>query len=184
MSRLLAPHAKEIVGVDVSQGMVDEFNKHVEEEGISPKAVHAIRAELKGEKDELDGKKFDIIMVRRIIWGPRCKLSLEIQCTQGYHHIADVRTVTKTLACFLKPGGKLVVIDMIPHDGNDFLHTDTHYMSAAHTVSHKHGFTENEMKEILEGAGLTKFTLIPNVAHVTYGGKGVSLSLAHGIKPE
>jgi len=96
MSRLLAAHAKEIVGVDISQGMVGGFDRHVEEEGISPKAVHAIRAELKGEKDELDGKKFDLIMVCRIIWGPRFRCSLEIQCTQGYHHIADVRTVTKT----------------------------------------------------------------------------------------
>jgi len=57
-------------------------------------------------------------------------------------------------------------------------------MSAAHTVSHKHGFTENEMKEILEEAGLTEITLVPNVAHIPYGEKGVSLFLAHGIKPE
>ena len=68
MSRLLAAHAKEIVGVDISQGMVDEFNNHVEEEKISPKAVHAICTELKGEEGELDGKNFDIIMVRRPIW--------------------------------------------------------------------------------------------------------------------
>jgi ubiquinone/menaquinone biosynthesis C-methylase UbiE len=184
MSRLLAAHAKEIVGVDVSQGMVDEFNKHVEEKGISPKAVHAVRAELKGEKDELDGKKFDIIMVRRIIGGSPVQMLTLNQCTQGYHHIADVRTVTKTLAFFLKPGGKLVVIDMMPHDGNDFLHTDTHYMSAAHTVSHKHGFTESEMEGILEEAGLTGITLIPSVAHITYEEKGISLFIAHGIKPE
>ena len=72
----------------------------------------------------------------------------------------------------------------MPHDGNDFIHNDTHYMSAAHTVSHKHGFTENEMKEILEEAGLTEITLVPNVAHIPYGEKGVSLFLAHGIKPE
>ena len=177
MSRLLAAHAKEIVGVDVSQGMV-------EEEKISPTAVHAVCAELKGEIGELDGRKFDIIMVCRSIWCSPFKCSLEIQCTQGYHHIADVRTVTKTLAFFLKPGGKLLIIDMMPHDGDDFIHTDPHYKSAAHIVSHKHGFTENEMKEILEGAGLTEFTLTPNVAHIAYGEKGVSLFLAHSIKPE
>jgi cyclopropane fatty-acyl-phospholipid synthase-like methyltransferase len=79
MSRLLAPHAKEIVGVDVSQGMVDQFNKRVEEENISREAVYAVRAELKDDESELDGKKFDLIVVSCNVTGlPQLECSLKI----------------------------------------------------------------------------------------------------------
>lgn len=65
MSRELAPHTKSILGVDISQGMVDQYNKRVENQGISPEEMRAIAVELKGEsEDELDGAKFDIIVVR------------------------------------------------------------------------------------------------------------------------
>jgi hypothetical protein len=84
---------------------------------------------------------------------------------------------------FLKSGGKLFVTDMMSHDGNAF-HTNAQFKRAAHTAPHKHGFTENEMKEIFEGAGLTGFPLILNVANALRGEKDVSLFLAHGTKPE
>jgi len=60
--------------LSASQGMVDEFNKHAKEEKIPPKSVHAIRAELKGEESELDGKKFNVIMVSRPIWFPAVEI--------------------------------------------------------------------------------------------------------------
>ena len=61
VSKEIAPYAKSILGVDVSQEMVDLYNKTGEEEDFS--GMKAVRAELKGEDGELDGQKFDVIVV-------------------------------------------------------------------------------------------------------------------------
>ena len=61
MSKQVIPHAKSILGVDISQGMVDLYNETGEKEGFS--GMKAICANLKGEDGELDGRKFDVIIV-------------------------------------------------------------------------------------------------------------------------
>ena len=61
MSQQIAPHAKSILGVDISQGMVDLYNEIGEKEDFS--GMKAVRAELKGEDGELDGRKFDVVIV-------------------------------------------------------------------------------------------------------------------------
>ena len=61
VSKQIVPYAKSILGVDVSQEMVDLYNKTGEEEGFG--SMKAVRAELKGEDGELNGQKFDVIVV-------------------------------------------------------------------------------------------------------------------------
>lgn len=61
MSKEIAPYVKSILGVDISQGMVDLYNETGKKEGFG--GMKAIRAELKGEDGELDGQKFDVIIV-------------------------------------------------------------------------------------------------------------------------
>lgn len=63
ISRELAPYAKTIVGVDITQALVDNYNHRVENQGIAPDEMRAVCAELKGEEGELDGLKFDVIVV-------------------------------------------------------------------------------------------------------------------------
>lgn len=63
ISKQLGLYCKRIVGVDISQGMVDEYNKHVHNQGISPDEMVAICTDLKGDSGELDGQKFDVIVV-------------------------------------------------------------------------------------------------------------------------
>lgn len=59
MSRRLALDVKSILGVDISQGMVDQYNKRAD--GGETKAVCV---ELKGESGELEDRKFNVIIVR------------------------------------------------------------------------------------------------------------------------
>ena len=54
---------KHIVGVDISQGSVDIYNKKAAEQGFSSE-MEAVCAVLKGEPGELGGAKFDLITVR------------------------------------------------------------------------------------------------------------------------
>jgi ubiquinone/menaquinone biosynthesis C-methylase UbiE len=63
VSKQLAPFCKHIVGVDISQGMVDQYNKRTENQNMK-----AMCAELKGEPGELDDEKFDVIVVRRNVF--------------------------------------------------------------------------------------------------------------------
>lgn len=60
----LAPYVKSILGVDISQGVVDLFNKRFADKDADQKRFRALRAELKGEDGELDNEKFDVIIVR------------------------------------------------------------------------------------------------------------------------
>ena len=64
VSRELAPHAKRILGVDISQGMVDQYNLRVANQGISSDEMRAVAVQLKGEDGELENQKFDVVVVR------------------------------------------------------------------------------------------------------------------------
>lgn len=63
ISKELVPHAKTILGVDISQGVVDVYNKRFSDQGLGTEVVHAIQKELTGAEGELDGRKFDVITV-------------------------------------------------------------------------------------------------------------------------
>lgn len=59
----LVPYVKSILGVDISQGVVDKYNKRAIGQGFDPTKMSAVRFELKGVEGELDNKKFDVIVV-------------------------------------------------------------------------------------------------------------------------
>lgn len=63
LSRALAPHAKSIVGADISQASIDVYNETVSNQGLSPDEMRAVCVELKGEAGELDDLKFDVVVV-------------------------------------------------------------------------------------------------------------------------
>ncbi|KAJ7221543.1 S-adenosyl-L-methionine-dependent methyltransferase [Mycena pura] len=137
VSRGLAPHCKTLVGVDISQGMVDEFNKGVQNHGLSAEQMRAVRTELKGEDSELGGDKFDVVM-----------------CSLAYHHIEDITAVTRLLAFFLKPGGVLLVVDLPTMDITALP------PGAAGMIPHKGGVSEDAIKAAFSGAGLQDFELV------------------------
>ncbi|KAJ6606223.1 S-adenosyl-L-methionine-dependent methyltransferase [Mycena vulgaris] len=155
VSRRLAPHCKTLLGVDISQGMVDQFNKGVESDGspyllvwgvslvstemrtgIPSDKMHAVRAELKGEEPELEGATFDVVL-----------------CSLAYHHITDIAAVTRVLAFFLKPGGTLLVVDYPKMD------TSTIPAEFVHIVAHQ-GISEAVIKDVYTGAGLGDFRCV------------------------
>ncbi|KAK1231983.1 hypothetical protein PQX77_004879 [Marasmius sp. AFHP31] len=126
---LLVPHAKTILGVDVSSGMVDEFNKNVKKWGLGEDGnISAIHANL--TEGGLDGRKFDIIFSSMV-----------------YHHLPSPEETTKLLASYLKPGGRLLVTDWIKGE------RDT-YTEQIGSIMKVDGFSEEEMKSVFESGGL------------------------------
>jgi len=165
ISRGLVPNVKYIVGVDISQGMVDQYNQRVEKdsENIPAHKMKVIRAELNGESSELDGAKFDLAI-----------------CSMAFHHFSSIADHAKIISSFLKPGGSLVVIDIFKKDSPAGAHGST---VPAEFHAHHDGFSEADIRALFEGpAGLTQ-TEFPVKMDISVVGHDMTLFLAKGSKP-
>ena len=69
----------------------------------------------------------------------------------GLHHFPDPAQAVGRLAQRLRVGGVLLISDFIEEEGGWVMHT-----GAEHTI-HKHGFSESEMKGLMERHGLGGF---------------------------
>nr|CAG8433307.1 6227_t:CDS:2 [Entrophospora candida]CAG8436544.1 878_t:CDS:2 [Entrophospora candida] len=154
LSQKLCSHVKSILGVDISQSMVDVYNRKAWQQGIPKEEMEAICLEL-SEGDQLNGKKFDFII-----------------CASSYHHIDDVSTITKLLSTYLKPGdGQLIVLDLKKdlhskklherkHGQGNHVHNDVnhkgHEDNVNNVVAHKGGFDPDELKQVFVETGLLK----------------------------
>ncbi|KAF7777841.1 hypothetical protein Agabi119p4_3913 [Agaricus bisporus var. burnettii] len=154
VSKGLMPFVKSILGVDISPVVVEKYNANFKDEDAS-----AVCMELKGEKDELENARFDLIF-----------------CTASYHHLASYEEMTRILTSFLKPGGDLIVVDMLHLEGLQ------HFSAAAleHAVPHKHGLSKDDIQRAYDGAGLTmkSFNLLPPAEY-----EFPSIFIAIGEKP-
>ncbi|TFK34901.1 hexaprenyldihydroxybenzoate methyltransferase [Crucibulum laeve] len=162
ISHQLAPYAQTIVGVDISQRMVDRYNEQVGNQGISHDEMQAICADLQGVEGELDGMKFDIVV-----------------CASSYHHFDSISSITRTLAYFLKPGGTLLVIDLLKaeHLDLDALFPDHLH----HLVAHKGGFREEELRKAFDDGGLKGFEF-SDAVNVKKKGEDLKLFIAKGLR--
>ncbi|KAF8162776.1 S-adenosyl-L-methionine-dependent methyltransferase [Crassisporium funariophilum] len=168
VSRELAPHTHSIVGVDISQAMVDRYNQTVSNQGISPEEMRAVCKDLKGQDNELEelgGEHFHVII-----------------CASSYHHFESIADITRTLAFFLKPGGVLLVVDLLKSedlpDAESIFPEHVH-----HIVAHKAGFSEEDIRTVFEDAGLSSFFFEPSAISAKKHGNPVKLFIAKGTKP-
>ncbi|KAI0964325.1 hypothetical protein AcW1_001169 [Taiwanofungus camphoratus] len=161
ISRELCPYVKSIVGVDISSASVDLFNHHANNQGLAPEEMKAVCVELEGSEQELEGQKFDVVV-----------------CASAYHHFSSVEDVTRVLTFFLKPGGSLVIADVMKNvAGSEMFPKNTH-----HVVAHPRGFDEAGLRNIFEGAGLTEFHFTPAFLAKLHGTQ-TQVFLARGVKP-
>ncbi|PSR73300.1 hypothetical protein PHLCEN_2v10828 [Hermanssonia centrifuga] len=123
--------------------------------------MRAIRAELRGDDTELDGQKFDVIV-----------------CAAAYHHFSDVKEMTRILVSFLKPGGSLLVADIVKDENRGGPELLEHFH---HVVAHKSGFSEPEMRDTFETGGLGAFEF-GTVTRAKLHGDDVDFFLAKGTK--
>ncbi|KAK0504309.1 S-adenosyl-L-methionine-dependent methyltransferase [Armillaria luteobubalina] len=121
----LIAHCKYIQGVDISQGMVGQYNKRAETLGATSK-MSAIAYELKGLPEELEGRKFDVVL-----------------CTLAYHHFESTEEITRILAYFLKPGGVLLVTDGVSSDAMPNIEEDYEAIVSTQDGLHRGGYEEN-----------------------------------------
>ncbi|OSD02116.1 S-adenosyl-L-methionine-dependent methyltransferase [Trametes coccinea BRFM310] len=163
LSQALCPHVKSIVGVDISQASVDQYNANASNQGLTPDEMKAVCTELRGEAGELDDAKFDVVV-----------------CCASYHHFPSIEQTTRVLAHFLKPGGSLLVTDIRAAPDGRVLFKETHH----HIVPHKHGFTEDMIRTAFDGTGLINFEMKDAFkAKMTATGEDTMWFVARGVKP-
>jgi ubiquinone/menaquinone biosynthesis C-methylase UbiE len=103
------------------------------------------------------------------------------QCASAYHHFTSIDEVTRTLAHFLKPGGALLVVDLLNTDDG---HRHVHQMIPGDTnyVAHKGGLGEVEIRNAFEYAGFSSFEFNSKALRVQHRGRDAHLFTAKGLK--
>jgi ArsR family transcriptional regulator len=145
-SELLAPHVKRVIAIDESAKMLAAAKKRLSHSNN----VEFVRAEL------------DALPV------PAGSADAAV-CVLVLHHLADPGPALASLRRSLKPGGRLLLVDMLKHDREEY----------RRSVGHKHlGFSEKDAREMLTRAGLTdiRFVTLPGESDA----KGPSLFAATG----
>lgn len=135
----IAPHVKQVVGVDITQEMLDIFNHKVQESTLFPGQVKGIEVNLfeedsvKANKDKtpVEFGTFDVAVA-----------------SLAYHHLDDIDQASRTLAGQVRPGGHVYVVDLARA-------SDLVIEQPSDVVPHRGGFTEAEMEETFKKAGLT-----------------------------
>lgn len=165
LQKTLAPFLTKVIGIDVSEQMVAEFNRNASTVGLSNKMI-GYKADLLAEPapqefSGLEYNDFDVIAV-----------------SMALHHFEHPDVALQRLAARLKRGGSFMIIDLIPssdHEHDQPHHDQSHchdhvkkqghdFGDATHTVK-THGFSRGDMEELFKGAGLGAgfdYELIPD----------------------
>ncbi|KXN91974.1 hypothetical protein AN958_11034 [Leucoagaricus sp. SymC.cos] len=167
LSQELISSSKSIVGIDISKRMVDEYNHRAENQGLSVNEMHALRVDILNPGhtvlQDLDGS-FDVIV-----------------CSASYHHLDDIVATTRALFKFLKPGGTLLIMDLLKDDslkvGEVFPEHGEHNI-----VAHRGGFAQHQIEEAFSAAGFSSFAFKDGVK-AKKKGHPVTLFIARGLKP-
>ncbi|KAK4053713.1 hypothetical protein OIV83_001369 [Microbotryomycetes sp. JL201] len=146
----LQPHVQKLVGVDLAQQLVDQFNARAKSDNFDTSKFYAVqRDELKDDDGDLDGEKFDVVI-----------------CTQSFHHMPDLDAIVKALSRRLKSGGALMVIDFDSTLDNML---DAASKEIQDDVAHKHGFSREKFKAIFEDTDRFSSVTIEALHSTTFG---------------
>lgn len=172
-----------VLGLDLSDNMVNEYNKNAEKTGFADK-MSARTGDLLADNvsAELSGPEyynFDVVVV-----------------SMALHHFYDPAKALKTLGERLKKGGACIIIDLVPdessgHEHNHHHHPHHHDHPPHHDHHHDpfpegtaetigvHGFSSDTLKGMFEKAGFVNFgyEVIDEPFVFTVDGKKFSMTI-------
>jgi ubiquinone/menaquinone biosynthesis C-methylase UbiE/DNA-binding transcriptional ArsR family regulator len=121
LSELIAPFAGDVIAVDDSAAMVSAARKRVTSfDNVSVRAGSL-------EALPIDDGLLDVAFMFLVL-----------------HYVVEPELAVGEAHRVLKPGGRLIIVDMMPHDRQDLAHEMGHVWR---------GFSEHQLGELLRGAG-------------------------------
>jgi ArsR family transcriptional regulator len=125
----IAPFVSRVIGVDGSAAMLQAARKRLQQ--------HTNVELRKGDLEALplDDNLLDAATVMLVL-----------------HHIAEPVRALKDVARTLKPGGRLIVVDMLPHDRESYRQQMGHVWL---------GFADDQTERMLHEAGFTRVRVVP-----------------------
>jgi ubiquinone/menaquinone biosynthesis C-methylase UbiE/DNA-binding transcriptional ArsR family regulator len=148
VSAALAPFVARVVAVDASAQMLQAARARV---GTADN-VDLRRGEL--ESLPIDDERLDLATLMLVL-----------------HHVPDPAVALKEVARVLKAGGRLLLVDMLPHERENYRQQMGHVWL---------GFAEDHMRQLMTDAGFTDIRIIPLVPDAL--AKGPGLFTATGVK--
>lgn len=149
LAELLAPHVAEIVGVDSSAEMLQTAKRRLK----ALPNVDLRRGDLQALP--IDAARLDAALLVLVL-----------------HHLPDPARAVAEAARVLRPGGRLLIVDMFPHDRAEY------QLQMGHVWL---GFSERTVEKWLEAAGLDRCAIRP--LPVDPEAKGPALFVATALKP-
>ncbi|KAJ5935034.1 hypothetical protein N7466_004581 [Penicillium verhagenii] len=141
ISMTLAPFLTQVIGIDVSDNMVEQFNHNSGLLGLTDKVI--------GHTADLLAENIPVEFS-----GPPYKDLDLVTISMALHHFENPANALQQLGGRLKKGGVCYIIDLVSHSGHGHGNGgDKHdFGNAAHTVK-SHGFSQENMQELFQGAG-------------------------------
>ena len=148
MSELIAPHVAKVVAVDGSNDMVQSARKRLK--GLQQVEVR------RGDMEALpvDDAQLDVVITALVL-----------------HHVPEPARALDEMHRVLKPGGRVMLVDMLPHDRVEYQQQMGHVWL---------GFSEKSIKKYLDAAGFEGTSIVSLPADEN--AKGPSLFVATARK--
>ncbi len=148
MTAVLAPHVKQVIGVDASDEMLDAAKSRLDAATNIEFRKGSLEA-LPVFPGSVDAATLMLVL----------------------HHLPEPAEALAEAARILKPGGRLLIVDMAPHEKENYRQQMGHVWL---------GFSDEQMKKMLAAAGFTRVKLhsLPPAHSV----KGPALFMATGKK--
>jgi len=150
VAEALAPWAGRVIGVDGSKAMVDAAKERL----YGVENVEIRHGEL--EALPLDDQSVDAATLILVL-----------------HHLPEPARALSEVARVLRPGGRLLVVDMLPHDHLEYRQEIGHVWM---------GFAEEQIETMIRSSGMRKYRSRP--LPVETEGRGPALFAATAVAPE
>ncbi|KAK5115436.1 hypothetical protein LTR85_009896 [Meristemomyces frigidus] len=151
ITKALGPYVTTIQGIDISEKMVEEYNKAALSSGLQHDQANAVVGDLFAEKipEHLTGPRFQNFDIAVI--------------GLGFHHFEDPALAVNRLVERLKPNGVIVIVDFLPFDQERKREAELRaqnpradFPEMSHTIKHN-GFERDGMEKLFTDAGLEDF---------------------------
>lgn len=150
VSAALAPFVARVIAVDTSAAMLQAAKKRLH--GFDN--VELRRGDL--EALPIDAARLDAATLTLVL-----------------HHVAEPDRALAEVARTLKPGGQLILVDMLPHDRENYRHQMGHVWL---------GFSDGQVRHALSESGFSEPRIVPMLPDAKSKGPGLFVATAKRLR--